>query len=122
MVCISKQNVQSLLPHSSSSDINNIVMGQTFMNRAERRATKKEKKPTPLLEKRERYLKPNFTNDIREHLQTAQSPFADAEWLQKSLTLYCETVWQRAVDAEQERIKKQCIKSGRMDMFGRWKD
>jgi hypothetical protein len=92
------------------------------MNRAERRSTKKEKKPTPLFERRDRYLKPNFTNDIRQHLQTAKSPFADEEWLEKSLVHYCEEVWQRAVDAEQERIKRQCIKSGRMDQFGRWKD
>ena len=66
--------------------------------------------------------KPDFMEVGIDIAEKAKSPFTDENWLAGTIAIELERTWNIATRTEEERIKNLCIKHGRMDMFGRWKD
>jgi hypothetical protein len=66
--------------------------------------------------------KPDFMSVALDIVMKSQSPFTDEDWLAKAIANELKETWEIATRTEAERIQKLCIKQGRMDMFGRWKD
>ena len=88
------------------------------MNRAERRA--KPKTVGNLILRVE--PKPDFKLVAHDIVQKSTSPFTDENWLADCIANELKHTWDLATRTEEERIKELCIKQGRMDMFGRWRD
>jgi hypothetical protein len=120
MVCITKQNGASILSFDSIAHHSCIMVGAE-MNRAERRANQvgKTKQMKMIMACPP---KPNFLNVAEDIVAKSKSPFTDDDWLTAVITNELNNVWEIATRTEAERIQKLCIKQGRMDMFGRWKD
>lgn len=66
--------------------------------------------------------KPNFRDVAWDIVNKSHSPFTDEGWLAGTIANELKETWEIATRTEAERIQALCIKSGRMDMFGRWKD
>ncbi len=96
-------------------------------NRAARRAEKVPKNkdfvrsyPTPKLILQPE-PKPNFGMNAADLVtKYLHSGFADEDWLVHSIKAQLEDAWELSKKTEEKRITDLCIKSGRMDSFGRW--